>query len=298
MFSDWMSDASELGTLLLEVHGDSVEVLTSNRDSLKGENKTNLRALVNEFVTETKSALEPEKVIVKEKFTGTGKVAVSRKDVAETVSEYLDDVEHRVFTESITAEDVVDGIVDRLPGENVTTIDVDRVVETAKRGRYWDHEDRFSFIGFQPDFHVVYEEGSTAGKKLERYMQWPSVLNLAVAWTEVLKQVFLDIEVYIDFHVGFDFSLTSAASYRRVDGVDHFYLNPNLLLSDCKGKLKWFHQKNLLREDLVLKAIHEIAHRYENTHNEDFVMKSEWIRARTWKSLSIYPKIIRESFRK
>jgi len=300
MFNDFMSDAREFGTLMLEVHGDSVDVLTSNRDGLKGEHKTNLRALVNEFVTETRSAMEPERVIVKERFTGVGKVAVSKTKAAEKVIEYMQELEEKPYyeREGVTNEEVVDAIVDRLPEANVTSVDIDRVVETVERGSYWDHEDRFSFIGFQPDFHVIYEEGSTAGKKLEKYMTWPSVLSLAKAWTEVLKQVLLDIEEYIEFNVGFDFSQTQAASYRRVDGEHYFYLNPNLLLSDCQGKPHWRHQRTLLREDLVLKAIHEIAHVYVSDHVEDYTCKSEWIRARTWKSLKTYPKIVKECFRK
>ena len=303
MFSDWLSDARDFGTLLLEVHGDSTDVLTSNRDSLKGDDKQKLRALVNEFVTETRSALEPEKVIVKEKFTGLGKVAVNRAKAAEKISEYINNLYDEVAPTKESIEEVVDSIIDRLPAENVTVLDVDRVTETVNevskaRESYWNYEDRFSFIGFQPDFHVIYEEGSTAGKKLEKYLQWPSVISLANAWTEILKQVFLDIEEYIDFHVGFNFSLTQAASYSRVKGEHYFYLNPNLLLSDCEGKPHWRHQRTLLREDLVLKAIHEITHLYVSDHVEDFTMKSEWIRARTWKSLKTYPKIIKECFRK
>jgi hypothetical protein len=225
------------------------------------------------------------------------------KKSAEKMSEYLNRFEYS-STEEPSADEVVDGVIDRLPAENVTTVDVDRVNETVqkvvkeKRDTYWDYEDRFAFIGFQPDFHVVYEEGSTAGKKLEKFMQWPSVASLARAWTEVLKQVFLDIEHYTTFHVGFNFSLTTTASYSRVDGEHHFYLNPNLLLSDCEGKPHWRHYRNFLREDLILKAVHEITHVYVDSHSEDFIVKSEWIRARTWKSQKTYVKIVRESFRK
>jgi hypothetical protein len=303
MFDEWFSSGYDLGKFIVEIHGESTNALTSNRDSLKGEYARSFRNLIAEFVTETKSALDPDPVVIREKFTGTGKVSVGKERVAEKVTEYLDEVESLPIEEirELVGSDIADEIIDRLPSENVTSVDMDRVVATidnAELSNYWKYKDRFSFIGFQPDFHVVYEEDSKAARKLEKYMQWPSVVSLANAWTEVLKQIFLDIGEYGEFHVGFNFSLKVTASYAKVKGEHYFYLNPNLLLSDCEGKLKWFHQRNLLRKDLVLKGIHEITHMYCDSHNESFVLKSEWIQARTWKSEKFYRKIITEAFRK
>jgi hypothetical protein len=90
--------------------------------------------------------------------------------------------------------------------------------------------------------------------------------------------------------------LKRTASYEVKDGVCYFYLNPDYLLADLERKVRWYQNRTLLREDLVLKAIHEVAHMWESSHNETFVLRSEWIRARTWKSISIYPKIIKECF--
>ena len=293
MFEEWQSASYELGKIMLEIHGDSIQVLTSNRDGLRGEYLRNFRDLVSEIVTDTISALEPERVVVKEKFTGTGKIAVNRKKATERMTKFLKELDDEPIK---VIEEVIDRVIDVLPEENITSVDMDRVEETVKRGSYWDHEDRFSFIGFQPDFHVMYEEEIMSSEKLEKYMKRRNVVNLAVAWTEVLKQVLLDVEKYVEYHVGFDFSLTVTAAYSLVDGDHYFYLNPELLLSDCQGDPKWYSQKMLLREDLILKAIHEITHLYCISHNEDFTTRAEWIRARTWKSISIYPKIIKESF--
>lgn len=249
-----------------------------------------MRKLVEEFVTETKSAMEPEKVIVRERFTGTGKVAVDPQKLAERLAEIM-----KQMSVYASGDEVADGVIDALPADNVMNIDMDRVMETANRGSYWDYEDRFRFIGFQPDFHVIYDEKDKP-TRVHRFMESLKASQLANAWTEVLKQVLLDIEEYIEFNVGFNFSLTTTASYEKLDGEHYFYLNPDLLLSDCKGKPKWYRNRTYLREDLILKAIHEISHAFYNSHNEDMILKSEWIRARTWKSLSIYPKIIKECF--
>jgi hypothetical protein len=183
-----------------------------------------------------------------------------------------------------------------MPSENITSVDMDRVMETASRGEHWEHVDRFKFIGFQPDFHVVYDDMSDNKRKMENFMRSMIAAKLANSWTEVIKQILLDIEEYTYFNVGFDFSLKTSASYEKHEGDDYFYLNPNLLLADCKGRPRWQSNRTLLREDLILKAIHEITHKYQTSHNEAFIMKSDWIRARTWKSISIYPKIIRECF--
>jgi len=269
----------EFGKVVLEIHGDSLEALTSNRDSLKGEYSRKFRDLIAEFITETKSALEPERSIVRERFTGTGKVAVSSEKMKERLREYLLSLSTRD-----DRDEVIDGVVDRLPEENVTSIDIDRVTDTVERmtGDVWDYSDRFKFIGFQPDFHLIYDELQKGKGNIDRFMRGSNAGKLANAWTEVLKQVFLDIELYIEFNVGFNFSITQTASYEKIDGEAYFYLNPQLLLSDCEGKPKWYSSsKTLLREDLVLKAIHEIGHYRYATHNEDFVLYTEWIRART-----------------
>jgi hypothetical protein len=297
MFNEWLSASYDVGKIVLEVHGDSTHVLTSNRDALKGEYATKFRELIAEFITETKSALDPDPVVVREKFTGTGKVAVPKKQIAEKVSAFLKEVDSKPHDFS-GVEDIIDSVIDRLPEENITSVDMDRVEETVKRGSYWTHVDRFSFIGFQPDFHVVYEEGSKAGRELKRFLSRDNVIRLANAWSEFVKQVLLDIEHYTEFNVGFDLTLITTARLSKVEGEYYFYLNPNLLLSDCEGKLRWYSNKTFLREDLLLKAIHEVTHLFYNSHNEDFILKSEWIRARTWKSLSIYPKIVKECFAK
>lgn len=296
MFDEWMSNMYEFGKIVLEVHGDSLEVLTSNRDSLKGEYARKFRKLMAEFATETKSALEPTRVIVRERFTGTGKVAVDSEKMEKKMREYLVGLSTRA-----DRDEVIDGVIDRLPEENLTSVDIDRVTETVERmtGNVWDHEDRFKFIGFQPDFHLIYDKKQKGKSTIDRFMRGSNAGKLANAWAEVLKQVLLDIESYIEFNVGFNFSITSTASYEMIDGEPYFYLNPQLLLSDCEGSPKWYStSKSFLREDLILKAIHEIGHHQKESHNEDFILHIEWIRARTWKSLSIYPKIIKECFRK
>lgn len=296
MFNEWLASMYEFGRVILEIKGYSLDALTSNRDSLKGDYSRKFRELIAEFVTETKSALEPKRSIIRERFTGTGKIAVDSAKMQERLREYLLSMSARV-----DRDELVDGVIDRLPEENTTSIDIDRVEETVKRmtGDIWDYENRFKFIGFQPDFHLIYDEMQKDKSRVDRFMQGSNAGKLANAWTEVLKQVLLDIELYIDFNVGFNFSITSTASYEMIDGEPYFYLNPHLLLSDCEGSPKWYSvSKVFLREDLILKAIHEIGHYKKDSHNEDFVSYTEWIRARTWKSLSIYPKIIKECFRK
>ena len=289
MFHEWLSGAYDIGSITLEVHGNSIQCLTSNRDSLKGKYSNRFRKLMEEFIIETKSALEPDIVKIREKFTGAGRVVVNKAKAKEKIVEYVNNL---TDSELLVKETVADAVIDSMP--DASSVDMDRVEETAKRGSYWDHEDRFSFIGFQPDFHVVYEEGSDTDSKLKAILHRPNIIKLANSWVEILKQVMLDIECYSEFNVGFNFSSKECASYERVDGEHYFYLNPNLLLDDCEGSPKWYRSRRLLQEDLVLKGIHEITHLYCDSHNEDFIVKSEWIRARTWKSWRIYPKIMKE----
>ena len=291
MFNEWFSGAYDIGKIIVEVQGNSIDCLTSNRDGLKREYSMKFRKLMEEFITETNSIRNPEKVKVREKFTGSGRIAVSKKKAIEKISEYIIELSD---SELRTPERVTDAIIDGLNESNTTSIDMDRIENTAKRGSYWDYEDRFSFIGFQPDFHVVYEKGSKVESGLKGLLHRPNMIKLANSWVEILKQVMLDIENYSEFNVGFNFSLEECASFERLDGEPYFYLNPNLLLSDCEGSVKWYRSRRLLQEDLVLKAIHEVTHLYYDSHNESFVLKSEWIRARTWKSWRIYPKIMKE----
>ena len=297
MFNTWLSSMHGLGEILVEVKGQSTDVMTSNRDAFKDKYRQEFSKLMEAFATETKSMLDPEPIVVREKFTGTGRVAVSMESKKEAMITIFED-----FADWRKSEEdaLVDQILDALPEENVTIVDIDRVTETVRRGSVWDHEDRFKFIGFQPDFHILYDEEEMSPSKVKQYMGYKNTPKLANAWTEVLKQVLLDIEVYEEFNVGFNFSLTTAASYEKIDGEHYFYLNPHNLLSDLQRdgepKVKWQNNKTLLMHDLLLKAIHEVTHLFRSSHNEDFILKSEWIRAQTWKSMKTYQTIMKETF--
>jgi len=295
MFSSYHGETG-LGQLVLELKENSADCLNSNRDGLKGDFNSQFMQLVKELVTDKKSALEAENPTIRTMYEGTGKVCVNyglfKEEIELHIGEVLEDGSGK-------ASDIIQAVIDSIPSENITPVKMDRLKAAVKNRDFTFDAARLAFIGYEPDFVTVYEDKDS--KRVEKFMKSSQAKIIAKAWTEVVRQVLLDVEWYGQFTAGFNFEGKKAAAYELVDGEVYFYLNPDLLISDVPKKDAKFGplvHKVMFREDLKAKAIHEVTHLWKGLHNEDFMLRCEYVRAQTWKSQSIYPKIIKEAFAK
>jgi len=281
MFDSYVHALWDLGTAIFEVNGDSVQCFTSNRDSLKGEYKSMLDKLLSEFATDIITLLRPIPVVIQEKISGNGAIkldALGRK-VAEALHATTD-------TESLG-----DHLYDIF--FNSPQYVVARIAEVVKSRDPWAHKDRIAFMGFEPDFHLKYPKEIQS--KVTRFMGTSKAIRIAKIWAEFLKQVFLDLERYPTFHVGFTYG-DDYAQFGAVEDIPCFYLNPERILRRAGKENAIFKDKESLLEDLKQCAVHEITHytTEENSHNQQFVAAMEDNTAKTWKSRRLYMAVIKE----
>ena len=307
MFSNWHGE-DDIGEVVLELKKSSVECLTSNRDALKAEYKDQFSNFLKEMLLDKKTALEAINPTYRKKYKGTGKVSVgSLKKFAESIGRQIQkvlgiDPKDILTVEEKDKDNLIDSLLDIIPAENMNPSRMERLIaEVEKRDFSFDLE-RLVFIGYEPDFVTVYEKKDRS--RVEKFMKSRKATVLAKAWTEVVKQILLDIEWYGQFTAGFRFEDGKAAGYEKIEGEHYFYLNPDLLLSEVDEEIVEKYKYNakavrpFVREDLIAKAIHEIAHLEVSYHNDRYTSQNEWTRARTWKSLDIYPVLVDEAFAK
>jgi hypothetical protein len=292
MFEKYIG-TEDIGAVIVELTKNSDEILNSNRDGITGKFSDQFDDLVKQVVVEKKQALTPEKRTVTELFRGEGKIEVNWEKAIDKMRDIMKSIAadwKRMENQNDIRDDILAAIPedDKLASNRVSTS-----LETmrAKRMTLYDYEDRFAFIGYKPDFVVVYEEQDQ--RKITKFMQTRKARVIAQAWTEVVKQVLLDIDWYGHITCGFDFKGDERAAMKSDNNGTFFYINPYLLLCDLKDKKRDpLAYRRLLKEDLLLCAIHEVAHLDEYYHDGDFVLRSEWVRAQTWQSDRVYQNIV------
>lgn len=290
MFEKYIG-SDDIGAIVVELTKNSADILNSNRDGITGKFSDQFDEFVKEVVVEKKQALKPPKKTIAEFFRGEGSVKVNWEKMMEAMREAMKIVSDQ-WKEMKTLNEVKNSLIAPISDDKLASQRVGNSLEEMKaKGRtLYDYEDRFTFIGYKPDFVVLYEERDQ--KSITRFMKTRKARVIAQAWTEVVKQVLLDVDWYGHITCGFDFRGDERAAMKDNAEGTFFFINPDLLLSDLEGIKNPLSHRRLLKEDLLLCAIHEVAHLEERYHDGDFVLRSEWTRAQTWKSDRIYSNII------
>ncbi len=303
MFSQYMGGSREkIGKVILELNANSADCLTSNRDALKGDYRTEFSELLEEIVTDTQAALDAKNPTVRKKYEGTGKVKVLLKQIKEHVRAAIEaatgmGLDQVTQIPESSRKELVNQLLNDLPMENVTPTIARSIAKEISRLDFKFTPERLAFLGYEPDFVTIYEQKDAS--RAVRFMATKKAAIIAKAWTSILKQVLLDIEWYGEFTAGFSFRDSTDAEFERnEEGEYFFYLNPEKLLGGFGKDMqkRALSNRRLMREDLLSKAIHEVTHIKREYHNEDFVLSQEHVRERTWLSYNIYPKLITEAF--
>jgi len=277
----WMFDmyvGSGHGELVAELKRSSLDALTSNRDGFKSDWRQAAERLVADLLINPNSALKNRSQDVYEKISGSGKVKVSGEKAREILTEVSD--RWRI------GENVILLLAARLKGEGVVAAD-ERAYTMARQMKgdgLFKFEDRLRFIGYQPDFIVKYDK---APARVSRFMETDRAKVLAKLWTETVKQVLLDNEMYLEFTAGFTFVTDEEAEFVRHGEEIYFLLNP---MNVGGLSRRW-----ILIEELKDRAIHEIAHCRAPEHDETFVNEMARLRRNTRETRSEYSKISRIS---
>jgi len=277
----WMFDqyiGEDMPHITLELSGDSIASMTSNRDGMKDNCLHEANEFFQKLAADRKSALFPDKVEMTIHAQGIDgqQIRVTDDDLEFLEARYRD-MPHDQFLAAIAGffSDNGEGLDHTLT--KMRCKDVDRLDYTRLKyfGFKWDTIHKFE-TGKETEARK-FLDGSAARAKRAK--------TLLTIWGETLKQVMLDTEMYHSFTVGFNWDENQQAQFENQNGNICFYLNPNIL-----SKYPLNNKKGLARK---LKQIgcHEVAHFIREYHDEYFVGTMEDFQEKTWKSDKLYARI-------
>ena len=302
MFQKSQLSESVKGTLIVELTGSSVDLLTANRDGFRDDSLDwAINDFVNELAADVSSALEKKKGLIREKFLGTGKFrGATEQEFQATMLNHLEELQpaeqtKRGLTLSLDQVTVIRTIVHRIgagegservpdeePGKlnmrvngdmaaamlDATVMPGPAAVEAALKQLAWEPD--FYLINRVEDFRVpkmFYPQGMT-----------PGVKKLARAWAELCRFVLIQLGCSLPYGVGFIFHEQTAAAYLREEtGERWLLLNPfrvPTLIGDQKPSKDALY--GLVEENdvnwLYAAAIHECTHMADGVkyHDESF----------------------------
>jgi hypothetical protein len=264
------------GRLVLELDRASVEVLTSNRDSMKSDARDAVNKVVHELMVNPESALRKKDPEVMAILPGTGRVRVG--------SDKLEDLHGMLGSRQALAGEMLemfvaagtDGEVAQARAEQLSKVFIDR------EGSGWIKLERMAkMAAYKPDFVVRFKKSQK--KKANKFVNYRKAGVLAKLWTEMVKQILLDCGKDIEFTAGFTFDPAIEAQLVTEGGNYYFLLNPTNV-----GPMspKW-----VLGEEVKDRAIHEATHLWRDYHDESFVNRMAQVRRKTRLSHRVYNKI-------
>lgn len=279
MFSKYLG--RKVGEVIIELKRGSTEMLTSNRDGIKSKYSEEFDSLLKELVTEREKFLRPEPKIVQKVIRGSGLIKVNWHKAIDATRELFRKISEHGASKVLA---LARGLTDEKNPDDVVKLQLEAALKKAM------DESSITFIGYEPNFILSYEDSQEA--KVERFMSTRKARVLADAWTNIIKQVLIDIGWYGEIVCGFDFTSHAKASFSTTDNVPCFSLNPQLVCNDTPEIKQPLRNKKYLRNDLLMSATHEVTHLNETYHDGDFVLRFHWVTAQTWKSEKIYTKIL------
>lgn len=269
MFSRYIGD--EVGECVFEIDPHrSREILTVNREGFVGDLADELDRIIHELVVNPKMATRKPRVVETLHFGAKGYIDTSKLKEAAKLNTN-NDTDASLF-------DVLKEICEeRSPAAAQQVMKELNIVESI--------HSEMATVWMFPHFLVYEDKKSGFGLRGKEPGTWNRrYQRMAKTWEYVVTQVLLDAGIDTVFGIGFCFETGTAAMYKNHNSIEWFLLNP------CEGTENLTTQ-NDWSEELLDRAIHEVAHKWGDYHNETFVMKIEWLRRQTRKNPKIYKGI-------
>lgn len=193
MFSYWLNTPY---SLILELKGDTKEILTANRDGLKGNYNEELQKIIREIEVNRRSSLRQRDMTVLQMYRGYGNTKVAKpQEATQTVS------------------DVSPSMLSSMPLANsVPTIE--------------EREERMS-VPNRPDI-LIYMDQPKIPKKYQPDHWMKRTKTVMGLWRLVLMQTLIDNEIDHTFGIGIVIQEDVGAMYKKHDNTDYFLLNPHI----------------------------------------------------------------------
>jgi len=280
MFDKWIGEHDS--HIVFDVDSKELDPLTimmASRDSFKYEYGNQLDALIQEIVVDKKSALTRREPTIHH-IKGDGPVFVppSDEEIDKMAELFMKQSPERILAEVHNMNENYQLEVERI--KHILTdlkSDPTRNVMSAYE----------QILNYEPDF-IIYEDVENdkwSSTRIKKFMQTKKASTIAQVWTETVKQVLWDNKISIRFVAGFLFDKEAEAMFRRENGQEFFLINPIFVpATGVQNKIPFV---NYMRTT----AVHEITHKYETYHDEDFVSRYHHLESKTWNSHRLYSKI-------
>ena len=226
------------GQIIVELQGSSLDILHSNRDSLRDPSvRRQVSELQERLAKDTASALRAKKGFVKKKYESGEKFSAPRLSSPTYLP--LD-----VLVSSDKEEgkyDLSRGAIDEIVKEYTQTVvrTEDAIEQAAKVELAKEQLQSLAFSGDQhleaaltqlswkPDFILMSEvENFRVPKRFMPETMTTRVKRLASVWVECCRWVLMQLGCRAQYSVGFYFTPSSSAAYLREDGENWLLLNP------------------------------------------------------------------------
>jgi hypothetical protein len=300
MYETYVASAVE-GTLIVELLGSSVDLLTANRDSIRDVAlKRDIEQFTNQLAADTKSALRKKKGLMRQKFRGDEGRYRAQREADDREASMLNAME--VVTPEATAGKkltlsgdqlgtVVSALAEYAPipegeseaGITTTTFSISpELAQVMLSGTPMAGptavEAAVKQLAWQLDFYLINEvEGFKVPKKFRPEGMTAAPRRLARTWGELCRFVLIQLGSKASFGIGFSFDRYEAASYLAEEDEHWLLLNPfkdprsigyskaaasDLLNPANDDDLRW----------LYAAAVHECTHMADNItyHDESF----------------------------
>ena len=289
MYQVFISDTP--GDVVVELNNSLM--LTSNRDGLTSPYSNKLGKFLTEVIKRQDEILNPKPKTFIEYIKGSGPIQtlknmlkkVQGENVDEGPSQSLEDAIAKAtdfFGDGLHTNTLINELVEMGTEPQIAALRMN-----APKSDRW--ASRLALAGYEPDFILKYNSDSK--RRAVAFLATKRASKLANAWSEILKQVMLDNDIFMSFRAGFIFQENTAAEKDKDDdGIYAFFLNPTLLLDNLAHSEPWTNNR-LLMEDLKLKACHEVSHIRASYHDENFVGVLHKFISSTWLSTKCFEQI-------
>lgn len=295
MFDQWPPEGV-VGTVVMELKGRSVDLLTANRDSIRDDDlRRDFERFLSELAADTQSALE-KKGKIKKVYRGSGRFQARapkrvESDLTLATTNALEKARELpsgagfIFSGE-TIREVVEMLGDigeaATEGSDISlgsapsSVAAVTLANTAVLGPA-HVQNIIKQLAWMPDFYVIndIDDWKVPAKFMPESMT-KQILTLAKVWTELVRLVFVKLNSDTEYGVGWSFSMIARAMYSKEAGTHWIMLNP--LKNSFQGELQPEYKTVLDPKNpedirrMWASAIHEATHCVdgENYHGERF----------------------------
>ena len=270
MFEKYMGEPMKK-EVILDITGDSKEVLNANRDGFKSEKDNEFSKLFAEICAD-KNSFDRKRTA---KWIFKGKMDAFYDDfLAKIENVFSNESEPTYNPECVAVAADIKTLIEKKDIAALKEIEVEsyNFGDLIASGLRTTISNAINFIGKSLEADFIVDLGDSGYSTIPKryHTNTMSEFNKSVArlWKSCLQTVMEANKMSAQYRIGFTLNSDREAQYSRVNGIEELLINPSMGWIESLDKWeKCYHMLSL--------AAHEITHRTCTYHDENFVSKSE-----------------------